>query len=154
MQLNFKNLFPEFNGNSRVWTYLCNRKLTVLEVNEIQEELDGFTQSWKAHQKQLNATATILFNQYIIFAVDESAAEITGCSIDSSVHFMKTLQVKIQADFFDRLNVLVKEGSNIKLISYHDIENYKGASVFNPSIDRLHDLREKWLVEIKNAPYF
>ena len=52
------------------------------------------------------------------------------------------------------LNVLVKEGSNIKLISYHDIENYKGASVFNPSIDRLHDLREKWLVEIKNAPYF
>jgi hypothetical protein len=154
MQQNFKNLFPNLPGSSRVWTYLCNRVLSSKEVNEVQLELNLFTKSWKAHQKQLNASANIIYDQYVVFAVDESAAEITGCSIDASVHFMKTLQEKISADFFNRMNVLVRVGSANKLISYNDLENYRGESVFNPRIDRLEQLRENWLVKITNAPFF
>jgi hypothetical protein len=154
MQQNFKNLFPNLPGSSRVWTYLCNRALSSKEVNEVQLELNLFTKSWKAHQKQLNASANIIYDQYVVFAVDESAAEITGCSIDASVHFMKTLQEKISADFFNRMNVLVRVGSANKLISYNDLENYRGESVFNPRIDRLEQLRENWLVKITNAPFF
>jgi hypothetical protein len=154
MQQNFKNLFPNLPGSSRVWTYLCNRALSSKEVNEVQLELNLFTKSWKAHQKQLNASANIIYDQYVVFAVDESAAEITGCSIDASVHFMKTLQEKISADFFNRMNVLVRVGSANKLISYNDLENYRGESVFNPRIERLEQLRENWLVKITNAPFF
>lgn len=154
MQQNFKNLFPNLPGSSRVWTYLCNRALSSKEVNEVQLELNIFTKSWKAHQKQLNASANIIYDQYVVFAVDESAAEITGCSIDASVHFMKTLQEKISADFFNRMNVLVRVGSANKLISYNDLENYRGESVFNPRIERLEQLRENWLVKITNAPFF
>jgi hypothetical protein len=154
MQQNFKNLFPNLPGSSRVWTYLCNRALSSKEVNEVQLELNLFTKSWKAHQKQLNASANIIYDRYVVFAVDESAAEITGCSIDASVHFMKTLQEKISADFFNRMNVLVRVGSANKLISYNDLENYRGESVFNPRIERLEQLRENWLVKITNAPFF
>ena len=154
MQQNFKNLFPNLPGSSRVWTYLWNRALSSKEVNEVQLELNLFTKSWKAHQKQLNASANIIYDQYVVFAVDESAAEITGCSIDASVHFMKTLQEKISADFFNRMNVLVRVGSANKLISYNDLENYRGESVFNPRIERLEQLRENWLVKITNAPFF
>ena len=154
MQQSFKDLFPNLPGSSRVWTYLCNRALSAKEVNEIQLDLNLFTKSWKAHQKQLNASANIIFDQYVVFAVDEAAAEITGCSIDASVHFMKTLQEKISADFFNRMNVLVNNGSTNKLISYNDLEKYKGKSVFNPSIERLETLRENWLVKITNVPYF
>ena len=154
MQQNFKNLFPNLPGSSRVWTYLCNRALSSKEVNEVQLELNLFTKSWKAHQKQLNASANIIYDQYVVFAVDESAAEITGCSIDASVHFMKTLQEKISADFFNRMNVLVRVGSANKLISYNNLENYRGESVFNPRIERLEQLRENWLVKITNAPFF
>ena len=154
MQQNFKNLFPNLPGSSRVWTYLCNRALSSKEVNEVQLELNLFTKSWKAHQKQLNASANIIYDQYVVFAVDESAAEITGCSIDASVHFMKTLQEKISADFFNRMNVLVRVGTANKLISYNDLENYRGESVFNPRIERLEQLRENWLVRITNAPFF
>ena len=154
MQQNFKNLFPNLPGSSRVWTYLCNRALSSKEVNEVQLELNLFTESWKAHQKQLNASANIICDQYVVFAVDESAAEITGCSIDASVHFMKTLQEKISADFFNRMNVLVRVGPANKLISYNDLENYRGESVFNPRIERLEQLRENWLVKITNAPFF
>ena len=67
---------------------------------------------------------------------------------------MKTLQEKISADFFNRMNVLVRVGTANKLISYNDLENYRGESVFNPRIERLEQLRENWLVKITNAPFF
>jgi hypothetical protein len=87
-------------------------------------------------------------------AVDESIEPISGCSIDSSVHFLKTIESHLEVDFFNRLNVLILNEGSPKLISYHDMVDFKGDFVFNPRIERLHELREKWLVEIQEAPYF
>ena len=154
MQQNFKSLFPEMPGESRVWTYLCGRRLSNEESALIVDEIKKFTSAWKAHQKPLSAKGQLLFNQYIVLVVDESIEPISGCSIDSSVHFIKAIEKHLAVDFFNRLNVLVLNGENPKLISYHDIDDFKGDFVFNPRIERLHELRDKWLVEIQSPPYF
>lgn len=154
MQQSFKTLFPEMPDESRVWTYLCNRRLNDEEANLVEEQIKNFTRSWKAHQKQLSANGKLLYNRYIVLAVDESIERISGCSIDSSVHFVKTIENNLEVDFFNRLNVLVLKNEAPQLISYHDIGAYKGDFVFNPRIESLHELRENWLVEIKDAPYF
>ena len=139
---------------SRVWTYLCNRILNDQEANLIEGQIKKFTRSWKAHQKPLSANGQLLYNQYIVLAVDESVEPISGCSIDSSVHLVKTIENHLEVDFFNRLNVLVLKNQTPKLVSYHDIGAYKGDFVFNPRIESLRELRENWLVEIKDAPYF
>ena len=139
---------------SRVWTYLCNRILNDQEANLIEVQIKKFTRSWKAHQKPLSANGQLLYNQYIVLAVDESVEPISGCSIDSSVHLVKTIEKHLEVDFFNRLNVLVLKNHTPKLVSYHDIGDYKGDFVFNPRIENLGELRENWLVEIKDAPYF
>ena len=139
---------------SRVWTYLCNRILNDQEANLIEVQIKKFTRSWKAHQKPLSANGQLLYNQYIVLAVDESVEPISGCSIDSSVHLVKTIEKHLEVDFFNRLNVLVLKNQTPKLVSYHDIGDYKGDFVFNPRIENLGELRENWLVEIKDAPYF
>tara|TARA_B100000524_G_scaffold174402_2_gene89562 strand:- start:20321 stop:20785 length:465 start_codon:yes stop_codon:yes gene_type:complete len=154
MQQSFKRLFPEMPDESRVWTYLCNRSLNDQEANLIENQIKTFTGSWKAHQKPLCANGQLLFNQYIVLVVDESIERISGCSIDSSVHFVKMIENHLEVDFFNRLNVLVLKNETPKLVSYHDIGSYKGDFVFNPRIESLHELRENWLVEIKDAPYF
>ena len=154
MQQNFKTLFPEMPDESRVWTYLCNRSLKDQEANLIEDQIKKFTRSWKAHQKPLSADGQLLFNQYIVLAVDESIERISGCSIDSSVHFVKTIENNLEVDFFNRLNVLVLKNEAPKLISYHDMSTFKGDFVFNPRIENLGELRDNWLVEIKDAPYF
>ncbi len=141
-------------GESRVWTYLCNRSLNNHEANLIDDQIKKFTRSWKAHQKPLSANGQLLYNQYIVLAVDESIERISGCSIDSSVHFIKMIENHLEVDFFNRLNVLIVRNETSKIVSYHDIEAYKGDFVFNPRIENLKDLRENWLVEIKNPPYF
>ena len=139
---------------SRVWTYLCNRILNDQEANLIEGQIKKFTRSWKAHQKPLSANGQLLYNQYIVLAVDESVEPISGCSIDSSVHLVKTIENHLEVDFFNRLNVLVLKHQTPKLVSYHDIGACKGDFVFNPRIESLGELRENWLVEIKDAPYF
>ena len=139
---------------SRVWIYLCNRILNDQEANLIEGQIKKFTRSWKAHQKPLSANGQLLYNQYIVLAVDESVEPISGCSIDSSVHLVKTIEKHLEVDFFNRLNVLVLKNQTPKLVSYHDIGAYKGDFVFNPRIESLRELRENWLVEIKDAPYF
>jgi hypothetical protein len=154
MQQNFKSLFPQMPDKSRVWTYLCNRPLDDDEAKLIEHQIKKFTLSWKAHQKPLAASGQLLYNQLIVLAVDESIEPISGCSIDSSVHFLKTIESHLEVDFFNRLNVLILNEGSPKLISYHDMVDFKGDFVFNPRIERLHELREKWLVEIQEAPYF
>ena len=139
---------------SRVWTYLCNRILNDQEANLIEGQIKKFTRSWKAHQKPLSANGQLLYNQYIVLAVDESVEPISGCSIDSSVHLVKTIEKHLEVDFFNRLNVLILKNETPKLVSYHDIGAYTGDFVFNPRIESLGELRENWLVEIKDAPYF
>ncbi len=154
MQQNFKSVFPEMPGESRIWTYLCNRRLNEKESNLVEDKIKKFTLSWKAHQKPLAAKGMLLYNQYIVLAVDESIEQISGCSIDSSVHFIKAIEKHLEVDFFNRLNVLILDKKAPKLISYHDMGDFKGDFVFNPRIETLDELREKWLLEIKEAPYF
>ena len=139
---------------SRVWTYLCSRRLNEMESNLVEGQIKKFTLSWKAHQKPLAAKGMLLYNQYIVLAVDESIEQISGCSIDSSVHFIKAIEKHLEVDFFNRLNVLILNEEAPKLISYHDMGDFKGDFVFNPRIETLDELRETWLVEIKEAPYF
>lgn len=154
MQQNFKALFPEMPGQSRVWTYLCNRPLNEEEANLVEDQIKKFTLSWKAHQKPLAAKGILVYNQYIVLAVDESIEKISGCSIDSSVHFIKAIEKHLEVDFFNRLNVLILDNEAPRLISYNEMGDFKGDFVFNPRIESLNELRENWLVEIKDAPYF
>jgi hypothetical protein len=146
---NFKTLFPDLTDDSRVWLYLANRKLDATELQFAEEQLNVFLTSWKAHGKQLNCNGSILFSQYLILAVNEEVESASGCSIDSSVHFVKSLGNELEVDFFNRLNVL-------KFIGDTDTEtsNYFTAMngvepYLNPLIQNLGELRNNWLVNPK-----
>jgi hypothetical protein len=97
----------------------------------------------------LTCNATILFSQYLVISVDEKIVSASGCSIDSSVHFVKSLGSELKVDFFNRMNVLsyVNE-SEIRAVNYFDAVNNR-QSYLNPLIDKLEDLRSNWLISTK-----
>ncbi len=140
MQQIFKALFPELPGSSRIWLYLANRKLVASEEQFLKVELTVFLDSWSAHGKRLQCNATLLFSQYLIFSVDENIESASGCSIDSSVHFAKRMGSELGIDFFTRLEVLVVEGNETRLLSYFDAVAQK-APFINPQITQLSELR-------------
>ena len=140
MQQIFKSLFPELPDSSRIWLHLANRKLVASEEQFLKEELTLFLDSWSAHGKRLQCNATLLFSQYLIFSVDENIESASGCSIDSSVHFAKRMGSELGIDFFTRLEVLVVEGNDTRLLSYFDAVAQK-ATFINPQISQLSELR-------------
>ena len=140
MQQIFKSLFPELPDSSRIWLHLANRKLESSEEEFLKQELTVFLDSWSAHGKRLQCNATLLFSQYLIFSVDENIESASGCSIDSSVHFAKRMGSELGIDFFTRLEVLVIEGNDTRLLSYFDAVAQK-APFINPQITQLYELR-------------
>ena len=140
MQQIFKSLFPELPGSSRIWLHLANRKLVASEEQFLKEQLTLFLDSWSAHGKRLQCNATLLFSQYLIFSVDENIESASGCSIDSSVHFAKRMGSELGIDFFTRLEVLVVEGNETRLLSYFDALAQK-VPFINPQITQLSELR-------------
>jgi hypothetical protein len=145
MLQNFKNLFPELPDHSRVWLYLANRKLDSTELHYAEEQLQSFLKSWAAHGKNLFCDGRFLFDQYLVLVVNEKQESASGCSIDSSVRFVKSLGNELGVDFFNRMNVLEFDGEKTNTTNYFEAIEKK-RTFLNPLIESLSELRGSWLV--------
>jgi hypothetical protein len=96
-------MLEQLDPRSRVWVYGANRPLTPTEQEHILPILQRFAREWVSHNLQLRAGADILYDRFIVLAVDETQAGASGCSIDKSVHFLKALQADLGVDLFDRM---------------------------------------------------
>jgi len=92
---------------SRVWIYQANRSISEKEVSVIAESLTLFCEQWQAHGEPLQTSFSIDYNRFIVLAVNENASSPSGCSIDSSVHVLKSLERQLSIDFFSREEVAI-----------------------------------------------
>ena len=148
----------QFSENSRVWIYQSDKELTAEQTQKLQEELNTFTQSWTAHNHQLNAGAMVKYNRFIILAVDESQAGATGCSIDKSVHMMKQVEQQFQINLFDRFNLAYRTDLGIASAPRAEFEELiktgvidENTIVFNNMVQTLAELQTKWEVPLKDS---
>jgi hypothetical protein len=145
MQPNFKDLFPELPSDSRVWIYCSNRELSKDEAEKIQIKLSVFIKNWSTHGSAMTADSTILLDRFLVIAADEDRLAASGCSIDSSVRFIKQLGQEFNLDFFNRLMVYVLGEGEILRIPYHELHQDSGA-YFDPLTNKLEVLRNSWPV--------
>lgn len=141
------NLFPELAANSKVWIYQSQVELSKDLQEAIQKNMNAFVENWAAHGAGLFARATILEDYFLVFAVDESQAKASGCSIDSSVRFVKELGNKLNIDFFNRLNVLVEKQGVKQIIPYHVAIDLTDCVKFNVLAEKLGDLNMSWRIQ-------
>lgn len=138
MQQSFNALFPDFTDQSRLWMYLSDRLFSNDEVLILSEEINKFMGTWSAHNKKLKSSGIILFNQMLLVVVDEDFEHASGCSIDSSVRFVKEMGVKYKVDFFNRMFVLALDGNTPSRKPYASAEK---DSFINPTLTKLGELR-------------
>src|SRR6187402_1728498 len=94
-----------FHPSSRVWVYQGSRVFGINEALEIEEMLDVFTSQWKTHGTPVKGSAYLFFGQFIVLMADETASGVSGCSTDSSVRLIKTIEEKFKVQMFDRQNL-------------------------------------------------
>jgi hypothetical protein len=154
MYIPFDNL-PE---ESRIWIYPSNRKFSEEEVSEIEKLLEEFLNSWSAHGSALEASFTIKYNRFIIIAINQEVHQATGCSIDSSVAFIQSLEQKYDVDLLDKMNVSFKQGEFITykpLLDFKKLAKDRSVSentiVFNNLINTIAEMKESWEVPASDS---
>ncbi|MDX5320607.1 MAG: hypothetical protein LPK45_05885 [Bacteroidota bacterium] len=111
----------QFSPNSRVWVYTSNRSFSSEEVLALNQQIESFTKGWTAHNQQLKATGTLLHSRLLVLVVDETQAGASGCSIDSSVHFIQELGKQYQCDFFTRELVGLPSNDLVRWVNFKEI---------------------------------
>lgn len=124
------NNLDTLSDNSKVWIYQSNRPFTDEEVTQLQPVLAKFADQWVSHNRQLKALGQVFHKQFVVLMVDETMAGASGCSIDSSVHFMKKIEEAFQVNLFDRMRFTYKNGADIKTASREEFaELYQSGSI-------------------------
>jgi len=150
--------FNELSDESRVWIYQCNRSFTDEEIAKISQDIETFLEAWAAHGKQLKTAYLIKYKRFIIISADESQSSASGCSIDSMVHFIQSLEKEYQVDLLDKMNVSYKHGEHIafkplldfkKMVKQHAVN--ANTVVFNNLVATKQEFHEYWEVPLKDS---
>jgi len=115
---NFNECLPSVEGlnwpaECRMWMYLSNRRFEPGERVELESSLARFTANWTAHQMPLMAYNAIFMSQIIVIAVDERAQPVSGCSIDSSVSFLKECERRWNVCLLDGGRLARRNGAEL-----------------------------------------
>jgi hypothetical protein len=146
--------FTQLSNNSRVWVYQSNRTFSENEKSLLNESFKEFVSSWAAHGSKLVADAVIIGDYFVALAVDEKTAMASGCSIDSSVKFIKSVGKQLNIDFFNRLKLIVKKDSETKMISFSDLNQYNDWKIYNTLVNTVEQLNTLFLIPVEESELF
>lgn len=145
--------FDTLPDESRIWVYQSDRKFSDEEIQQIENELQNFVEQWVAHGDGLHASFTTRYNRFIVLAVNQGAYAASGCSIDSSVRFIQTLEQKYAVDLLDKMNVTYKTGEFIAykpLLDFKKMAKEKAVNkdtiVFNNLVNTVGEFKDFWEV--------
>lgn len=96
--------------NARVWYYQAGRDLTSEEQVRVSDFLKDSIGSWVTHGSPMRGSFSLLHNRLLVIAADVDFQSPSGCSIDSSTRWLKTLREELNVDFFDRSIAFFSEG--------------------------------------------
>jgi len=150
--------FNELSASSKIWIYQCNRSFTEEEILKLSNDLETFLNAWSAHGKALKTSYLIKYKRFIIISADESQSQASGCSIDSMVHFIQSLEQEHNVDLLDKMNVSYKHGKHIAfkpLLDFKKMVKQRAVNantiVFNNLVATKQEFEDYWEVPLKDS---
>ncbi len=150
--------YSELPSNTKVWIYQSNKAFDDDKTMYLKAHVQKFVQQWVSHNVQLKAWGDVLHNRFVVLMVDESHEGVGGCSIDTSVAFIKSIETDLGVDMLDRWNFAYKDGVSIKSVAkddfvqlYQDGQITDDTIVFNNLVTTKGDFEQKWAVKLSDS---
>lgn len=144
--------------SSRIWIYQSDRLLNEEEREQVNLRGKAFAKQWAAHKVQLEADFFLLSDLFLVLAVDESAHGASGCSIDSSVQFIREMQSGFQLRLLDRLKVAIWKDGSWEIVQHTAIKTMLAEGKIdaetltaNLLVERLEDLSTRFMLPLKDS---
>jgi hypothetical protein len=151
--------FDRLPPDARLWIFAAERPLSPDERKRVLDETDAFIDQWAAHGVPLTAGRDLRHDQFVLVAVDERAAGVSGCSIDALVRRMQQLESVLDLELVNNAPVLYREGEAIARVSRERFAELAASGtvglntrVFDNTLTRVGDLLAgKWEVKASDA---
>lgn len=144
------NHLPE---SSRIWIYAAPKPFSAHEIALIDRSAPAFINSWAAHGSPLQASYRVLENQFLVLAVNEDVQGASGCSIDSSMAYIRKLEQEFGFSLSDRSQVYFLINGEVQAYALPQIREKIEQGILDPDsllINTLAatkaELEQKWLV--------
>lgn len=158
VELRLSDKLEALPDSARVWIYQSSRPFNEREITVIKSQINGFVSEWTAHSQQLMAAGDVLFEHFIVLAVDEKQAGASGCSIDKSVYFIKSIENQYDTQLFERMNFAYLDEGEVSVVSSSEFsKRYTegGLSdetlVFDNLVQSIGDMKKGWVKPLANS---
>ncbi len=74
---------------ARIWIYGTEEALTVPQCQALEAHMEAFLAEWNSHQQKVMPGWQLVHDQFVIISADETAMNLSGCSIDSMFHALE-----------------------------------------------------------------
>lgn len=148
-----------FPDESRVWIYQADKPFNEEDIMHINEDIDTFCEQWTSHNRDLRAIGGVMHDLFVVLVVDESQSSASGCSIDKSVAFVKSLEQKYGRKLLERNNVAwLDENEQIHTIPLQELQGAvregkisMQTRVFDNLVANRRDYINRWTVPLEGS---
>ena len=128
------------------------------EALEIETMLEDFVSNWQSHGDPVKGYANLFFGQFILLMADETATGVSGCSTDSSVRLIKTIEEKCKVQLFERQDLAFVVKDKIQLLPFSQLQyavenNFINSDTlyFNNTVLTKRELEQNWIIPAQKS---
>lgn len=144
--------------SQRIWIYTLSKQLSEEQLLDFKNRCNAFVLNWTAHDTQLAATYKLYKNRLLIFEVDETVYNASGCSIDKQTRFAKELEQLFNIELLNRLNIAYQKENEIVVVAQNKIKELllnnsisESTLIYNNTISNSLQLETEWLKPLKET---
>ena len=109
--------FTALPSHARLWIFAAERPVTGAAADKLLAQVDAFVSSWRAHGAPLTAGRDWRLDRFLLVAVDERAAGVSGCSVDALTHSLKELEAELGMSLLETAPVFYREKGEVRRAS-------------------------------------
>lgn len=124
--------FDAIPDHARLWVFAASRPLTDAEQERLLDRVDAFQRDWAAHGTPLTSARELRYGRFLLVAVDERAAGVSGCSIDALTRGLRTLEQELGVELLNNGPVLYRDGDTIRRVDRAEFHRLAEAGQVTP----------------------
>jgi len=142
--------FEALPDSARLWCFGADRDLTAAESDQLRESMTRFVEAWTAHDQKLAASIEWMAGRFLFVAVDEGVEQASGCSIDSLIRHLQSLEAELAVNLtYGRLVWFRTADGSVRSMTRQDFKAFAATlevgpmtPVFDLSLTRVGDVRD------------
>lgn len=151
--------FDALPDHARVWIFAAERPLGADDQAALLADVDAFLDQWAAHGAPLQAGRDLRYDRFLLVAVDERAAGVSGCSVDALTRQLREHERRLGMALLDNAPVHYRAGETVERVSRAGFAELAASGavtpdvvVFNNTVPDLGDVRAgRWEVPARQS---